>query len=131
MKEQNQKRKILMIEDDIFLRKIYRDQLTSQGFEFSEATNGIEGLHKIMSDKPDLILLDLMLPMKNGFDVLSEIKSNPVIKDIPVIILTNLGQESDIKEGLALGAIDYIIKSESRLSEVIQRIKNCLTKAKK
>lgn len=120
-----------MIEDDIFLRKIYRDQLTSQGFDFSEATNGVEGLHKVMSDNPDLIILDLMLPRKNGFDVLAEIKKNPVTKNIPVIIFSNLGHESDIKECLAMGAVDYLIKSEIRLSEVIKKIKDRLDKTKK
>jgi len=112
-----------MIEDDIFFRKLYRDKLVREGFEFIEATNGIEGLNKVMSENPDLVLLDLMLPRKNGFDVLKDIKANPNTKDIPVIILSNLGQESDVKEALDLGAQDYLIKTEVRLSEVIDKVK--------
>ena len=117
-----------MIEDDIFLRKIYRDKLTRSGFEFIEATNGEEGLNKIISENPDLVLLDLILPRKNGFEVLYEMKRNEKTKNIPVIILSNLGQESDIKRGLRLGAEDYLVKTEISLSEVVQKVKECLVK---
>jgi len=119
-------KKILMIEDDIFLRRVYRDQFIRVGFEFIEATNGVEGLNKINSENPDLILLDLMLPRKNGFDVLREIQEDKKTKRIPVIILSNLGQELDIKEGLALGAKDYLIKTEMRISEVVDKVKKHL-----
>ena len=121
-------KKILMIEDDRFLRKIYRDKLTKAGFEFIEATNGIEGINKVISERPDLVLLDLILPRKNGFDVLIDMKSNKNTKDIPVIILSNLGQESDIKRGLALGAQDYFVKTEVSLSEVVDKAKEWLIK---
>jgi len=123
-------KKILMIEDDRFLRKIYRDKLTKAGFEFIEATNGIEGTNKVISERPDLVLLDLILPRKNGFDVLIDMKSNKNTKDIPVIILSNLGQESDVKRGLALGAQDYLVKTEISLSEVVDRVKEWLVKTK-
>ena len=123
-------KKILMIEDDRFLRKIYRDKLTKAGFEFIEATNGIEGINKVISERPDLVLLDLILPRKNGFDVLIDMKSNKNTKDIPVIILSNLGQESDVKRGLALGAQDYLVKTEISLSEVVDRVKEWLVKTK-
>jgi len=125
-----EKQKILMIEDDRFLRKIYRDKLTKAGFEFIEATNGIEGTNKVISERPDLVLLDLILPRKNGFDVLIDMKSNKNTKDIPVIILSNLGQESDVKRGLALGAQDYLVKTEISLSEVVDRVKEWLVKTK-
>ena len=119
-------KKILMIEDDIFLRKIYRDQLTREGFDFVEATNGLEGLNKVASEKPDIILLDLMLPRKNGFDVLKDLQASEQTKSIPVIIISNLGQELDIKEAMDLGAKDYLIKTEVKLSEVIEKIKALL-----
>jgi len=125
------KPKILMIEEDRFLRKIYRNKLVSAGFEFIEATNGIEGLNKIIFEKPDLILLDIILPRKNGFDVLIDMKSNRNIKQIPVIILSNLGQESDIKRGLSLGALEYIVKTEVNLSEVVKKVKELLIKTKR
>lgn len=120
--------KILMIEDDIFLRKIYRDKLTRAGFEFVEAINGEEGVNKALSEKPDLVLLDLILPRKNGFDVLMEIRKSREVKKIPVIILSNLGQESDIKRGMSLGANDYFVKANVTLAEVVERVKEWLMK---
>jgi DNA-binding response OmpR family regulator len=126
MANKDKKAKILMIEDNIFLRKLYRDKLIRVGFNFVEATNGVEGLNKVVSENPDLIILDLILPRKNGFDVLAEIRSNSKTKKIPVIIFTNLGQELDIKEALALGAKEYLIKTEVRLSEVVNKVKKWL-----
>lgn len=117
-----------MIDDDMFFRKIYRDQLTKAGFDFSEAINGIEGMHKVETEKPDLILLDLMLPRKNGFEVLKEIKEKNETRKIPIIILSNLGQEADIKEGMSLGADTYLVKGETKLSEVIEIINKALAK---
>lgn len=122
------KPKILMIEDDRFLRKIYRDKLTRAGFEFLEATNGIEGTHKIMAEKPDLVLLDLILPRKNGFDVLIDMRGNKALKKIPVVILSNLGQEADVKRGLDLGAQDYLVKTEHSLTEVVDKVREWLVK---
>src|SRR3989344_1335207 len=115
--------KILMIEDDLFLRKVYKDQITRSGFEFAEATNGTEGVNKAKSENPDLILLDIMLPYKNGFEVLEELKLDASLKDIPVIILTNLGSESDIEKGKELGAQDYLVKTEASMKEVIEKIR--------
>lgn len=123
---ENKKNKILMIEDDLFLRKVYRDKFDHEGFVFIEATNGVEGTNKVISEKPDLILLDLVLPKKNGFDLLLEIRSSPETKDIPVIILSNLGQEADVQSGLELGANDYLVKTEISLSEVVARVKKFL-----
>lgn len=123
-----QKQKVLMIEEDRFLRKIYRNKLTLAGFEFIEATNGEEGLNKVISEKPDLVLLDIVLPRKNGFDVLIEMKRNEGTKNIPVVILSNLGQESDIKRGLSLGAQEYLVKPEIALSGVVEKVKKLLVK---
>lgn len=110
------------------MRKIYHDKFTKAGFEFIEATNGIEGTNKIASEKPDLVLLDLILPRKSGFDVLVDIKRDKATKKIPVIVLTNLGQEADIERGLDLGAVDYLVKTDVSLSEVVQRVKEGLVK---
>lgn len=126
MKKEKKKKRILMIEDDIFLRKVYRDQFTRNDIEFIEATNGVEGMSKAQSEKPDLILLDLMLPRKNGFDVLRDLKKNSKTKKIPVIILTNLSQDIDVTEGLALGAVDYLVKTDLRLSDVVEKVKKWL-----
>ena len=115
-----------MIEDDLFLRKIYRDKFSRAGFDFVEATNGIEGLNKAVSENPDLVLLDLILPQKSGFDVLIEMNRNKKTKNIPVIILSNLGQETDVKRGLSLGAKDYLIKTDVSLSEVVDKARELL-----
>ena len=123
--------KILIIEDDKFLLKLYSDKLRRDGFEILESITGEEGLSKVFTEKPDLVILDLVLPGKNGFEVLSEIKLNSKTKDIPVIILTNLGQESDIKKGLALGAATYLIKTEFSMNRLIGLVKEHLVKSKK
>ena len=123
-----EKPKILMIEEDRFLRKIYKNKFSKAGFEFREAISGDEGLNKIYSEKPDLVLLDLMLPKRSGFDVLMELKRDKITRKIPVIILSNLAQEEDIKRVMSLGANDYLIKTEVSLSDVIDRVKECLTK---
>lgn len=115
-----------MVEDDQFYRKVFRDQLTSAGFTFIEASNGEEGWHKIQSEKPDLVLLDLMMPMKNGFDVLLQMRNNPETKQTPVIILSNLEQESDVNEGIKLGANDYLVKTDISIAQAITKIKNNL-----
>jgi len=125
------KQKILMIEEDRFLRKIYRNKLTKADFKFIEATNGEEGLNKVISEKPDLVLLDLILPRKNGLDVLIEMKRNKNTKNIPVIILSNLSQESDIKRGLSLGAQEYLVKPEISLSDVVNKVKEWAVKISK
>lgn len=122
------KTKILMIEEDGFLRKIYRNKFSQAGFSFTEATNGEEGLNKIIAEKPDLVLLDLILPKKSGFELLAEMQGNNQVKNTPVIILSNLAQEIDIQRGLSLGAKDYLIKPEVSLSEVVERAKECLAK---
>ena len=114
------------MEDDLFLLKLYGDQFVRAGFAFSVASNGVEGMHQVVQSKPDLILLDLMLPKKNGFEMLEELKSNQDTKDIPVIIITNLGQESDIQEARKLGVNDYLIKTEVRVSDVLEKIKKQL-----
>ena len=117
-----------MIEEDRFLRKIYRDKLSRLGFEFLEATNGEEGLNKVIYEKPDLVILDLMLPKKNGFDVLIDIKNNKNTQKIPVIILSNLGQESDIKRSFDLGAASYLVKTDVSLSGVVEEVKEQIAK---
>jgi DNA-binding response OmpR family regulator len=125
------KKKILMIDEDRFLRKVYREKFSKEGFEFLEATNGIEGLNKILFEKPDVVILDLILPGKTGFDVLIEAKMKRETKNIPFIILSNLSQESDVKKGLELGAIDYLIKSEVSLSDVVKKVKEIILKMSK
>ncbi len=122
--------KILIIEDDKFLLKLYSDKLRREGFEVLESLRGKEGLNKIFTEKPDLVILDLILPGINGFEVLSEIKLNPKTKNIPVIILTNLGQQSDIRKGLELGAAAYLVKAEFFIEQLPILVKENLAKIK-
>ncbi|SRR4030042_3498910 len=122
------KKKILIIEDDKFLLKLYGDKLRRAGFEVAESVTGEEALNKISVDKPDLIILDLILPKKSGFEILTEFKLSPKTKNIPVIILTNLGQESDIKRGLEMGAVDYLVKTDFSMNKLPQLIKEKLIK---
>ena len=120
--------KILIIEDDKFILKLYSDKLRREGFQSMEAITGEEGLNKILLEKPDLVILDLILPGKHGFEVLSEMKLNSEIKNIPVIILTNLGQEADIKRGLELGASAYLTKTEFSVNKLPELIREHLAK---
>ncbi len=114
--------KVLMAEDDKFIARAYNDGLTRAGFSVTMASDGDEAIHKIRETKPDIILLDLIMPGKNGFEVLEEIKKDEDMKDIPVIILSNLGQETDVKKGKELGAVDYLIKSDFSIPEVVKKI---------
>lgn len=122
------KEKILIIEDDKFLLKLYSGKLRKEGFEVFESLTGKEGFNKIAVDKPDLIILDLILPGKDGFEVLGEIKSNREIKNIPVIIISNLGQESDIKRAMEMGAAAYFIKTDFSMNQLPELVKEQLVK---
>ena len=119
-------KKILIIEDDRFLRELITRKLSDEGFVVIEAVDGEEGIKKVKEKKPDLILLDLILPSIDGFEVLSQIKKEESLKSIPVIILSNLGQKEEVEKGLKLGAIDYLIKAHFTPGEIIEKIKNNL-----
>ncbi|HEX9664815.1 MAG TPA: response regulator [Patescibacteria group bacterium] len=120
------KKTILIIEDDRFLSKIYSAKLEKEGYNLALAVDGEEGLRKLAESKPDLILLDLILPGMSGFEVLDKIKSSSKTRKIPVIILSNLGQDEDIQKGQELGADDYLVKTDFSISEVINKIKSAL-----
>lgn len=118
--------KILIIEDDKFLRELITRKLTAEGFSVSEGIDGEEGVKKVKEVKPDLVLLDLILPGIDGFEVLTRIKEDPGLALIPVIILSNLGQKEEIEKGLKLGAIDYLIKAHFTPGEIVEKIKSIL-----
>lgn len=115
-------KKILIVEDDRFLANAYRVKLTKAGFEIAMATDGQEAIDALQSFIPDLILLDLVMPKKDGFAVLAELKANAKWKTIPVIVASNLGQREDIDRGMSLGATDYIVKSDIGLDDLINKI---------
>lgn len=114
---------ILIIEDDDFLRSLAVTKLEQEGFQVVMAANGQEGLDQVATTHPHLIILDLMLPVMSGFDVLKSLKSADATKDIKVIVFSNLGEESDIKTCLDLGANDYLVKANFTLDELVEKIK--------
>lgn len=119
-------KKILIVEDDKFLRELIAQKLLKEGYNIAEAVDGERGVKSIKDEKPDLVLLDLILPGIDGFEVLSRVKSDPILAQIPVIILSNLGQKDDIERGLKIGATDYMIKAHFTPAEIIEKIKKIL-----
>jgi CheY-like chemotaxis protein len=119
---------ILLIEDDGFLASIYAQKLELEGYDVSLATNGEDGLRLAQKDIPALILLDLVMPRLDGFQVLEKLKQDATTKDIPVLILTNLGQKEDVERCLALGAVGYVIKAHSLPQETVAKVKEILSK---
>jgi DNA-binding response OmpR family regulator len=120
------KKKILIIEDEKDLRFFIARALKEEGFEVIEAIDGEEGIEKAKKEKLDLILLDLLLPGISGYEVLARIKKDPEMEMIPVIILSNLGQQEEIEKGLKLGAVDYLIKANFTLDEIVERVKKII-----
>jgi DNA-binding response OmpR family regulator len=120
------KAKILFVDDDNFLRKVYKAELEDHGYEVLLAADGEEGLAMAKANDPDLILLDMIMPHKNGFEVLTELQANPLTKNIPVIILSNLGQKDDIRKGLDLGAVDYLVKDNTTLGVIVSKVNEYL-----
>lgn len=115
--------RILVIEDDRFLRGLLTQKLDNEGFDVSIAADGNEGLEKIIQEKPDVVLLDIILPGIDGFEILKKMEADPELIKIPVMLLTNLGQQEDIERGLRLGAKGYLIKAHFTPSEIVDKIK--------
>lgn len=118
--------KILVAEDDKFLVNAYRVKLTKAGFDVQITQDGQQTLDALKTFKADLILLDLVMPVMDGFAFLEEIKKDPNLNKIPVIIASNLGQKEDIDRGMALGAKDYVVKSDLSLDNLIAKINKVL-----
>ncbi|HRY62299.1 MAG TPA: response regulator [Candidatus Paceibacterota bacterium] len=125
--------KILIIEDDPLMLRMYERVFKLNKYEVEMAFDGEDGIKKLRSAeiKPDIVLLDIMMPKMSGFDALKIIKADDSIKDIPVIILTNLAGKDEAEKGLKLGAISYLVKSEHEPKEIISIIKENLEKAGK
>lgn len=121
-----QKIKILLIEDDSFLSSIYLKKFNLEGFDIQSAPEGEKGIELARAQKPDVILLDILLPKKDGFAVLEELKKDPATQAIPVIVMTNLSEDDNISRAFDLGAVDYLIKSNFLPDEVIDKVKNAL-----
>lgn len=122
--------KILIVEDEAVLSKVLKEKFERSGFECLVASNGEVAITMARDGKPDVIVLDLVLPKKNGFLVLEEIKGDAGMKLIPIVVVSNLGEDSDIKKALALGAADYFVKSQHPINEIVEKVKSVLTEIK-
>lgn len=118
---------ILLVEDDRIIINIYKLKFGKLGFKVLIAYDGQEALDILTKEKPDVILLDLLLPKKDGFQVLTEIKANPATKDIPVVVASNLGQSEDIKRALKAGAEGYFVKSNVKIDDVVDTVQKAMS----
>jgi DNA-binding response OmpR family regulator len=119
--------RILLVEDDPFLLSMYSTKFELENFEVVAAADGEKGLVMAVGTAPDIILLDIMMPKMNGFEVLEKLKADKRTSGIPVLLLTNLNQKNEVERGLALGAEDYLIKAHFMPSEVVAKIKKILS----
>jgi DNA-binding response OmpR family regulator len=119
-------KKILVVDDEPAIRDIYNREFSNAGFTVELAVDGEEGLLKAGEVKPDLVLLDVMLPKMSGIDVLKSLKANTLTKNIPILLLTNLGEETLIKEGFSLGADGYLLKVSYTPSQVVEECRKFL-----
>lgn len=117
---------ILLVEDDPLMLRMYKKIFKFEGFDLDTAKDGEEGLEKAKTNKPVMILLDIMMPKMNGIEMLAKLKKDPDIKGIPVIVLTNLAGTRDAEKAMALGAVKYIVKSEHEPKQVVTMVKEIL-----
>ncbi|MBX4191614.1 MAG: response regulator [Candidatus Doudnabacteria bacterium] len=118
--------KVLIVEDEEILLTALCEELKQEGFEAIGAKDGMEGVEKATTEKPELILLDLVMPRLDGIGALKQLKENPDTQGIPVVILTNLSDYDKVSEALSLGAMDYLVKANYRLEELVAKIKTVL-----
>lgn len=126
-KSDDKRKYILIVEDDEFISDVYQRKLLLEGFEVALAKDGEEALRTIRERRPDLVLLDIMIPLKDGFQVLSELRVDAGLSDIRVVVMSNLSQGKDIAHAKELGALDYIVKSNIALPDMVQRIRKALS----
>jgi len=127
---ENEAKYILLIEDDPFLSEIYVTKFEETGFEVGVADDAVLGLVWAREKVPDLLLLDIVMPNMDGFEVLRTMKGDPILKDIPVVILSNLGEEENVQKGLGLGAVAYLVKAHYTPMEVVAKVKQVLQEQK-
>ncbi|MDB4939907.1 MAG: hypothetical protein JWO40_332 [Candidatus Doudnabacteria bacterium] len=119
----NKKFKVLIVDDEELLVGVYHQGLEFAGYEVESASNGLEAIEKIQRTHPDMILLDLLMPGMDGFGVLKNIKQNKELKEIPIIVLSNLSEDANKSESMRLGAVDFVIKSDISPSQLVDKIK--------
>ncbi|MBI2415061.1 MAG: response regulator [Candidatus Kerfeldbacteria bacterium] len=123
----DKKKTILLIEDEAALGNILRERLAEAGYDVKVAIQGEEGWQKTKEELPDIVLLDILLPRIDGFVYLKRLRENKKLQHIPVIVLSNLGQDSDIAQGKELGAVAYLIKANNTIETILQQVKQVLT----
>lgn len=116
--------KILLIEDDSLIVKIYSTRLIADGFTVLSAENGEKGIETALKEIPDFILLDIMMPQMDGFSVLQKLRENPSLKSTPIVVYSNLAQESEMKRAVEMGANEFIVKANISPTELVQKIKS-------
>ena len=119
-------KKILLIEDEEMLANMYQVKFENEGYTLIKARDGEQGLEMAQKEKPDFILLDVIMPKMDGFTVLKKLKEDAATKNIPVLLLTNLGQDEDVKKGKELGAVGYLVKANITPSEVVLKVKEVM-----
>lgn len=121
-------KKVLFIEDDALIVKIYTARLTKDGYEVYTADNGEDGIKVALEVKPDLVVLDVMMPKVDGFGVLEKLRADATLKTIPILLYSNLAQEEELKRALAMGATEFIVKANISPTELVEKIKKYLAK---
>ena len=119
--------RVLIIEDDPLISRMYQTVFKFEGFDVDMARNGEEGIAKLKENRPVMVLLDIMMPKMSGIDVLKALKADPVTKDVPVVVLTNLSGTQDAEKALELGAVKFIVKSQNRPKQIVAQIKEILS----
>ncbi len=122
----NSNKTILVCEDDVFYANIYKTRLSAAGYQVESANNGDDAIKMIARRKPDLLLLDLIMPTKDGFQVLEELRKNPTTKDLKIIVFSNLGQEEDIKRAKNFNVLNYFVKTDISISELVKVVADAL-----
>lgn len=120
--------KILIVEDEDALARVLREKLEKEDYEVEVVDNGADAFSVAEKTRPDIVILDLILPKKDGFEVLAELKADAELKTVPVVVLSNLGEDEHIKRAFSLGASDYFVKTQHPLLEIVEKVKAQLTR---
>ena len=120
--------KILIVEDEEALSRVLKEKFETEGFEATIVDNGADAAPTAVKFKPDVVVLDLILPKKDGFAVLAEMKADAELKSVPIVVLSNLGEDENIKRAISLGAADYFVKTQHPINEIIEKVKEQMTK---
>ena len=117
---------VALIEDDELIAEMYATKFTKEGYDLRHAADGFSGLELVKKDMPDIILLDIIMPKMDGFQLLQELRKQEQFKNLPIIMLTNLGQEEDVQKGRELGATDYFIKTNFTPQAIVDKVRTLL-----